>query len=115
MAVNWKVRVRNKSFWMTLVPALALFAQALAACFDVHIDLGAQTDKIMAVVNTLFVVLGTIGVVNDPTTFGLNDSARALEYTEPHRDVNSDGKVDERDIDELLKKLEALDAEVSKA
>lgn len=102
--VNWKVRVRNKSFWITLVPAVALFAQALAACFGVRLDLGEQTDKILAVVNTLFVVLGVMGVVNDPTTFGFNDSDRALGYTEPDkRDVNMDGKVDELDVDELLK------------
>ena len=81
--VNWKVRIRNKSFWLTLVPALALFAQAVGACFGIHLDLGEQTDKILAVVNTLFVVLGTIGVVNDPTTFGLNDSDRAMQYSEP--------------------------------
>lgn len=113
--INWKVRIRNKSFWMTLVPALALFAQAVAACFDVQIDLGEQTDKIMAVVNTLFVVLGTIGLVNDPTTAGLNDSDQALGYTEPkRRDVNNDGRVDEHDIDELLRRIEELDARVPK-
>lgn len=81
--VNWKVRVRNKSFWLTLIPALALFAQAVGACFDLRIDLGEQTDKMMAVVNTLFVVLGVLGVVNDPTTYGLNDSDRAMGYSEP--------------------------------
>ncbi len=83
--VNWKVRIRNKTFWLTLIPALALFAQAVGACFDMRIDLGAQTDKLLAVVNTLFVVLGVIGVVNDPTTFGVNDSDRALGYDEPKR------------------------------
>jgi phi LC3 family holin len=81
--VNWKVRIRNKSFWVTLIPAIALFAQALAACFGIKLDLGEQTDKILAVVNTLFVVLGVLGVVNDPTTFGLNDSDRAMQYDEP--------------------------------
>lgn len=89
--VNWKVRIRNKSFWMTLIPALALFAQALAACFDIKLDLGAQTDKILAVVNTLFVVLGVLGVVNDPTTFGLNDSDRAMQYDEPAKRKIGDG------------------------
>lgn len=89
--VNWKVRIRNKSFWMTLIPALALFAQAVGACFGVKIDLGEQSDKILAVVNTLFVVLGVLGVVNDPTTFGLNDSDRAMTYSEPvKREIEGD-------------------------
>ena len=106
MGVNWKVRIRNKTFWLTLVPAVALFSQAVAACFDVQIDLGEQTDKIMAVVNTLFVVLGTIGLVNDPTTAGLNDSDQAMMYTEPkQRDINHDGVVNELDVDELLRML----------
>ena len=81
--VNWKVRVRNKSFWLTLIPALALFAHAVGSCFGVKIDFGDQTDKMMAVVNTLFVVLGILGLVNDPTTYGLNDSDRAMTYSEP--------------------------------
>ena len=46
--------------------------------------------KILAVINTLFVVLGTIGVVNDPTTFGLNDSDRAMQYSEPVKREISD-------------------------
>ena len=109
--INWKVRVRNKSFWLTLVPAVALFAQAIASCFDVSVDLGEQTDKIMAVVNTLFVVLGTLGLVNDPTTAGLNDSDQAMSYTEPKpRDINGDGNVDERDIDELLRRIEKIES-----
>lgn len=104
--VNWKVRVRNRSFWTTLVPAIALFAQAIAACFDMHIDLGEQTDKIMAVVNTLFVVLGIMGLVNDPTTAGLNDSPRAMTYSEPyHCDINQDGKVDDTDVEELIRRI----------
>ena len=77
---------------MTLIPAIALFAQALSACFGTKIDLGEQTDKILAVVNTLFVVLGVLGVVNDPTTFGLNDSDRAMQYDEPaKREIGNGG------------------------
>ena len=89
--VNWKVRVRNKSFWLTLIPALALFAQAVGSCFGLKVDIGEQSDKLMAVVNTLFVVLGVLGVVNDPTTYGLNDSDRAMQYSEPvKREIGED-------------------------
>ena len=81
--VNWKVRIRNKRFWLSLIPALALFAQAVGACFGIKLDFGEQSDKLMAVINTLFVVLGVLGVVNDPTTYGINDSDRAMTYSEP--------------------------------
>ena len=109
--VNWKVRVRNKSFWLCLIPSLAVFAQALAACFDIHLDLSGQADKALAVVDTLFVVLGICGLVNDPTTAGfVADSPRALPYEVPYeRDINGDGKVNEADIDELLRRIDRLE------
>ena len=36
--INWKVRIRNKTFWMTVIPALALVVQAVAAVFGVTLD-----------------------------------------------------------------------------
>ncbi|MDU3398486.1 MAG: phage holin [Clostridiaceae bacterium] len=38
---------------------------------------------ILAVVNALFVVLSILGIVTDPTTRGVGDSAQALTYKEP--------------------------------
>lgn len=110
--VNWRVRARNKNFWLCLIPAIAVFAQALASCFDIKLELNEQTDKLVAMVDTLFVVLGLCGLVNDPTTAGfVSDSSRAMTYEVPYeRDINSDGKIDERDIDELLKRLEKYEA-----
>ena len=29
--INWKVRIRNKAFWLALIPAVLLLAQSLAA------------------------------------------------------------------------------------
>ena len=37
-------------------------------------------------VNTFVYILVLIGVVNDPTTAGISDSKRALEYSEPNGD-----------------------------
>ena len=37
----------------------------------------------MAFVNSLFAVLALLGVVNDPTTQGMRDSAQALTYQRP--------------------------------
>ena len=33
MNINWKVRIRNKQFWVSVIPALALVIQAVAAVF----------------------------------------------------------------------------------
>ena len=84
--INWKVRVLNKTFWLTLVPALALLLQTFLAVFGVKLELGETVDKLLVFINALFVVLVIVGVVNDPTTAGLSDSERALTYTEPNED-----------------------------
>lgn len=84
--INWKVRLKNKNFWLALVPALALLAQAFANIFNFKLEFGETVDKILVFINVLFAFLVLIGVVNDPTTAGLTDSARALEYHEPSED-----------------------------
>lgn len=84
--INWKVRILNKTFWLTLVPALALLLQTFLAVFGVKIELGETIDKLLVFINALFAVLMIVGIVNDPTTAGLTDSARALDYHEPFED-----------------------------
>lgn len=83
MDINWKVRIKNKAFWIALIPAVALLVQAVVAVFGYTLDLSSIGGKLLAVVESFFVVLTIIGVVNDPTTKGLSDSARALEYEDP--------------------------------
>ena len=84
--INWKVRVLNKTFWLTLVPALALLLQTFLAVFGVKLELGETIDKLLVFINALFAVLMIVGIVNDPTTAGLTDSTRALEYHVPNED-----------------------------
>ncbi len=81
--INWSVRFRNKAFWLSLIPAVLLLVQVAAAVFGYTLDLGALGDKLLAVINALFAVLTILGVVNDPTTAGVTDSAQALSYTTP--------------------------------
>ena len=78
--INWIVRIKNKAFWVALIPALLLLVQAIAAVFGFTIDLGDLGDKLLTVVNALFAVLAILGVVVDPTTPGTGDSERALTY-----------------------------------
>lgn len=89
MKINWLVRVKNKAFWVALIPAVLLLVQAVAALIGVSIDLGEIGDKLLQVVNAIFTVLAILGIVTDPTTTGLGDSERALTYTQPWTD--SDG------------------------
>ena len=86
MKINWKVRVKSKTFWLAVIPAVLLLIQAVAAVFGYTLDLGDLGNRLVDVVNTLFVVLTTVGVVADPTTAGISDSQQALTYTEPKED-----------------------------
>jgi phi LC3 family holin len=81
--INWKVRVLNKTFWLTLVPALALLLQTFLAVFNVRLELGETIDKMLVFINALFAVLMIVGIVNDPTTSGISDSSRAMTYERP--------------------------------
>lgn len=83
MEINWKVRLKNKAFWVAIIPALLLVIQTVAALFGFTLDLGDIGNKLLAVVNAVFAVLVIVGVVTDPTTEGVSDSDRALLYEEP--------------------------------
>ncbi len=86
MQINWKVRIKNKTFWLALIPALLLLAQVVAAVFGYELHIEALGDKLTAVVNALFAVLAILGVVTDPTTAGVSDSKQAMEYETPKVD-----------------------------
>lgn len=87
--INWTVRIKNKQFWLSLIPAVLLLVQVVASVFGYTLDLGDLGNKLLAVVNALFAVLAILGVVNDPTTAGLKDSNRAMGYIAPKEDKDN--------------------------
>lgn len=83
MNINWKVRFANKQFWLSLIPALLLLIQVVAAVFGYALDLGDLGNRLLSVVNALFAVLAILGIVTDPTTTGVSDSDQAMTYNKP--------------------------------
>ena len=83
MKINWSVRVRNKTFWLAVIPAALLLIQAVGGALGFPLELGDLGDKLLGVVNALFALLALLGVVNDPTTQGTGDSQQALGYQVP--------------------------------
>lgn len=81
--INWTVRLKNKTFWLSFIPALLLLIQVVAAVFGFTLDLGDLGEKLLAVVNAVFALLAILGIVTDPTTSGISDSKRALSYKSP--------------------------------
>lgn len=83
--INWIVRIKNKAFWIAIIPAVLLLIQVVAAVFGYNIDLGDLGNKLLDVVNAVFAVLTILGIVIDPTTAGTGDSIQALGYKEPKK------------------------------
>ena len=86
MKINWKIRIKNKMFWLSVVPAVLLLVQAIAAPFGYKFDFGVLNQQLAEIINAAFVVLAILGVVVDPTTHGVNDSTNALNYDQPKKE-----------------------------
>ncbi|MDY3823976.1 MAG: phage holin [Streptococcus sp.] len=69
--INMKLRYKQRWFWAGLFSLLFLLAQQLGLKLP---------ENISAIVNTILSILTLLGIINDPTTKGLSDSERALNY-----------------------------------
>ena len=83
--INWLVRIKNKAFWLAIIPAVLLLIQVIAGVFGFTLDLGDLGNRLLDVVNAAFSVLVILGIVTDPTTAGIGDSEQAMTYTEPKK------------------------------
>ena len=88
MKINWKVRFKNK-VWLGMFLSLIIgFVFNMLKMFEVYPPM--TENQILNIVNQALTFLGLIGVLVDPTTDGVGDSARAMSYEEPYKDVNID-------------------------
>lgn len=79
--INWTVRLRNKTWLASMLALIVTFVYDMLAMLDVMPPVGEEW--VLDVINTALMLLGMLGVVTDPTTKGMGDSAQALTYTEP--------------------------------
>ena len=92
MDINWKVRAKHPTFWLGLIGAVGTPILAYLGITAADLTTWGSVGNAMAAAVTnpyllglvVLSVLSFLGVVNDPTTKGLGDSARALTYEEPH-------------------------------
>ena len=47
MEINWKVRIKNKNFWLSFIPAILLLVQAVASVFGYKLEFGELGDKLL--------------------------------------------------------------------
>ena len=84
--INWRVRIKNKSFWVSLIPAVLRVVQVFAALFGFELATDDLQVKLLACANAVFALLTVLGIVTDPTTAGIADSDRAMTYCKPYND-----------------------------
>lgn len=87
MGINWKVRLKNKTFWLAIIPAVLLLVQQIVGLFGVVIDFTPLQNQLVTIIGTVFSILAILGIIVDPTTKGVSDSEQALTYTEPKGDA----------------------------
>ena len=83
MKINWKVRAKNKMFWLTMVPAFLLIAQIVSGWFGYALAADLIGEEAAKFINAVFAFLVILGIVVDPTTDGMDDSDQAMRYRYP--------------------------------
>lgn len=71
--MDWKARIKNKTFWLAIVPAFLLVLQVVAVPFGYNFDIDGISKQLLDIVNAVFALLAIVGVVNNPTTKGFSD------------------------------------------
>lgn len=79
--LNWKVRFKNKVWLMSFIGTIITFVYQLLAMFNVVPKI--SEDTVVQLAGLILNVLVGIGVIQDPTTAGIEDSKQALTYNEP--------------------------------
>ncbi|MBC1498623.1 phage holin [Listeria welshimeri] len=74
MKINWRVRIKSKVFWVSVIPLVLVLVQQVLGWFGVTIPADTINREALDMINSVFLLLGVLGVVNDPTTKGVNDS-----------------------------------------
>lgn len=89
MKLNWRVRFRNKLWISTFLSAVLVIVYTIIDLFGIVPDISEYS--MIRIVEAVLMILSLTGIIVDPTTAGLGDSARAQRYLEPWEDDPEDG------------------------
>lgn len=84
MNINWKLRFKNKTTLTAIILALVALVYQVLGVFGVVPKI--SQDELTTVIGMVINLLCLLGIVVDPTTDGVSDSARALTYDTPRAD-----------------------------
>lgn len=93
MKINWKVRLKNPFFWIGLG---AIIITAMGADPEMFTSWQIVKEQFIELVSNPFmlvtVALAVIGYIQDPTTKGLSDGVKAINYKTPAPNCKQTGK-----------------------
>ena len=84
MKINWKLRLQNKATLTALVMALVALVYQVLGVFGIVPRV--SQDQVTTIISMVINILCLLGIVVDPTTAGVGDSARAMSYDEPRKE-----------------------------
>ena len=93
MNINWRIRIKNLMFWIGIIVSIfvPIFAYTGLSAQDIT-SWDTPFNLILNAVKNPYVLLMIAGSVYntivDPTTTGLTDSSRALQYSYPNNIKN---------------------------
>ena len=86
MKINWTVRLKNKVWLATMISFLISTVYQWLGYFDIAPVV--TQDAVLQLASAVLQILSLLGLIVDPTTAGMGDSARALEYEVPYQQGN---------------------------
>lgn len=79
--MNWKLRFKNRTTLIAIIAAAVAFVYQILGIL--HIVPPITEEQVMQILGIIINILVGLGILVDPTTAGIGDSARAMTYTEP--------------------------------
>ena len=85
--INWRIRIKNIYFWLAII---GVIFTAMGVKVEMFTSWNILFEQLKELINNPFmlgsVILSVVGVINDPTTYGITDSGQALQYVKPKKD-----------------------------
>ena len=69
MNIDWKARLTNKTWWVSIIGALVLLSQQLGLDLSQYIP-----QNYVDIINTIFLILTLLGITVDTSTDGISDN-----------------------------------------
>ncbi len=88
MKINWKLRLQNKATLTAIVVSIISLVYQVLGLFDIVPPI--SENELINISGMVINLLVLLGIVVDPTTSGVEDSNRAMNY-----EVPNDGRYDE--------------------